>query len=1019
MSNGEQSENVFVSQSTATVPDIVRLAWAKFDQVSGGWLPLFQHLEDTAAVADLLFPVLLSPSQRSVLADTFGEEELARRVAVWLGAVHDVGKASVTFAMQVPSLYQQMLRGVYVCTSAAFKRSEVNIPHATLGQLILRDFFADTQKACGGGDAIASSYLRLAGVVGAHHGRFGGADPAELKPRLRVVEGESGGEWAKTRQYLLKRASLLAGLDESKWAAISEVVLNDAALTLLNGFLIVCDWVASDERMFPYERKQGQTSTFLATEAVERLGFFRSWNPVQIADPYELFVARFGISSPRPMQVDAVKAAQQTNEPCLLLVEAPTGEGKTEAALAAAEQLAAKHGQNGIFVALPTRATANAMFSRVLGWLRNESTQSRGTHGSECAIDAMVPEGAQAVVALLHGKAKFNADYRSFLDRLSPHGVRDTDDSAQHESVTANEWCQGAKKAGFSDVVVGTIDQLLFASLKAKHHALRHLAYSSKVVVIDEVHAADTYMQSYLCRTLEWLGAYGVPVIALSATLPTALRDKLSSAYQAGAKLRKQFAEQPKPSAGRSWDFGRPIKRDIPDSEPQEEIASYPLIKAVASDEVRSYTPSPSGREQHALVGAIGEDNIIPAALWAARRGGCVAVVRNTVKQAQDTFLAIKGKLGEKDSVELMLLHSRFTVDDREAREKAMLAALGPNGSRPRGMIVVATQVIEASLDIDFDFMISDIAPIDSLLQRMGRLHRHKRDARPVCMERPQLLISGAESPLPLFAKSAELAGLPAAGLPPISEGGRQLDKVFRSSCNVYGEALLLRTIMGLREHFDVNSWSEGSGLYPGFPLFSERSGMRVEGAYEVVSPGDVSSLVQSCYSNSVEFLEIWADRFLLAEKERLSNEQQQQQRSTTFLLASPQKHGRFQEWNTAGAAEANDEVGLAQVRDAAGALEVILLRNTEIGSLCQREEAFRIAGGTLTVPGWIAPGQDIAALVSEIKTSQPHIAGWDESPYLGNSVPLVIPVSGCVELCGFDVSYSQELGMVIERRMK
>ncbi len=199
----------------------------------------------------------------------------------------------------------------------------------------------------------------------------------------------------------------------------------------------------------------------------------------------------------------------------MMIIEAPMGEGKTEAALAVTEIFAARSGAGGCFIALPTMATGNAMFPRMLHWLKRLPNKA-GTHS----------------VFLAHSKAALNEEYTTLarqdngritdVDRDGTEGEWQprSDERVAPAQLVAHHWLRGRKKGMLSSFVTGTIDQLLFTGLKSRHLALRHLAMAGKVVVVDEAHAYDTYMNSYLDRVLSWLGAYGVPVVVLSATLP-------------------------------------------------------------------------------------------------------------------------------------------------------------------------------------------------------------------------------------------------------------------------------------------------------------------------------------------------------------------------------------------------------------------------------------------------------------------------------------------------------------------
>ena len=384
----------------------------------------------------------------------------------------------------------------------------------------------------------------------------------------------------------------------------------------------------------------------------------------------------------------------------MLIVEAPMGEGKTEAALLAVEALAARSGADGCFVALPTRATTDAMFGRVLGWMR-----------------AIPDLAAGSSVLLAHGTASLNDEYRGLMRRGRVSDVGECGD----EVGIAHHWLRGRKKGPLAQFVIGTVDQVLVAGLKSRHLMLRHLALAGKVVVIDEVHAYDVYMSRYLDRVLHWLGAYGTPVVLLSATLPARRRAELLRAYESGR------------------------------SEPQAPVGetdAYPVVSATGLAPravAASGSPRPVVLEQLTEDPDLDDLDALVAALRAGLAGGgCAVVIRNTVRRVQSTADRLVAEFGDEH---VTVTHSRFLACDRARLDSDLLRRFGPPGHgtrRPELHIVVASQVVEQSLDVDFDLMITDLAPVDLVLQRMGRLHRHTRP-RPPGLERPRCVLTGVE----------------------------------------------------------------------------------------------------------------------------------------------------------------------------------------------------------------------------------------------------------------------------------
>ena len=258
---------------------------------------------------------------------------------------------------------------------------------------------------------------------------------------------------------------------------------------------------------------------------------------------------------------------------------------------------------------------------------------------------------------------------------------------------------------------------MLLAALKSRHVLVRHLGLMGKVVVIDEVHAADEYMETYLEAALTWLGMYGIPVVLLSATLPPARRRALLDAYRRGRGSSGEGAEL------------------------VEGVIGYPVIS----------TLSAAGVHVHEITGeAEVAKRIIPTSLGSPDEiaelldcelvdGGCAVVIRNTVREAQETYDAVKAVFGREQTT---LLHSRFLAAERTSRDRRMLELFGKGATRrPQRHVVVATQVIEQSLDVDFDLMLTDPAPMDLILQRIGRLHRHERADRPVGLREARCLV--------------------------------------------------------------------------------------------------------------------------------------------------------------------------------------------------------------------------------------------------------------------------------------
>lgn len=392
----------------------------------------------------------------------------------------------------------------------------------------------------------------------------------------------------------------------------------------------------------------------------------------------------------RPLQ-QAGDELRSVKGPALLLVEAPMGEGKTELAFLAHLHLQAANGHRGMYVALPTQATGNALFKRALTFL-----EAFGVDASDAQ--------------LVHGGAWMNEDVQHLRDvRLK--GINQD----KGESLDAATWFSKRRRPLLSPYGVGTVDQSLFSVLNVKHHFVRLWGLSNRVVILDEVHAYDTYTSDLIVTLLQWLKALGSSVVLMSATLPKARQRELLAAW--------------------GVDAGR-----VPEQ-------SYPRLLLA---------------DERGVLGAEFEARVLPqvhlerlgfdleamadqvATLLEA--GGCGAVIVNTVDRAQMLYRLLKERL--TDDVPLLLFHARYPMDERSVRERQVLAQFGPQGERPQRALMIATQVAEQSLDLDFDFMLSDLAPVDLLLQRAGRLHRHVRK-RPDAHQQARLWVAGLQPEFP------------------------------------------------------------------------------------------------------------------------------------------------------------------------------------------------------------------------------------------------------------------------------
>ncbi|MFJ2766087.1 CRISPR-associated helicase/endonuclease Cas3 [Streptomyces prasinus] len=426
------------------------------------------------------------------------------------------------------------------------------------------------------------------------------------------------------------------------------------------------------------------------------------------------FAEAYGIQGePNPLQRSVMEelrgAVGEGRRGGILLVTAAPGDGKSEAALEAERVLSEVFGTQGYAFLLPTMATSDQMHGRVAKALLRQSGEGAG-------------------LTLVHSMAWLNSAYAD--EDLAVQGVLTCDEVGEgsgraEADMRPQRWLRGSKRPLLAQFAVGTIDQALMAVLPVRHNALRLLALSGKAFIVDEAHAYDPYMQVLLGRLLNWLGAYGVPVVLLSATLPASVSDRLVKEYLQGAGHKtRALSRRTFPAPYPGWlyvdgDSGRAAQ--ISPARGQEQARA----RAMELDVVVEPVVHGSGGGARARLAVI-ERLLTPVG---EEEGGTALVVCNTVGDAQETYLRLCERFDERSHEQggsVQLLHARFPGDVREARTREVTEGLGRTGPRPLRWIVVATQVVEQSLDLDADIVISDLAPLVLLLQRAGRCWQHE-----------------------------------------------------------------------------------------------------------------------------------------------------------------------------------------------------------------------------------------------------------------------------------------------------
>lgn len=609
-------------------------------------------------------------------ADSLGiaRAEAPRLIGALVG-LHDFGKGIADFQRKWPS-------GQVADEAAGLvfrPNSSSEIRHDLASTAILRCDLALRVPAPLWLDAVSAA-------IGAHHGYFPRmAAIRQAKPRL-----EDDG-WRTARQQLLDAYWRALGLPAAGVATTaSELTLPIAAW--LAGLTSVSDWVGSNQAWFPPgERHVTIAGHFriaqgLAVKALDEIGWPQFRPLISGEETLDNIMGRVlgqrpGTVAARPLQSIADELLASSDGPCFMIVEAPMGEGKTEVAFLSHLRLQAANQHRGLYLALPTQATGSALFDRALAFLQQFSADTR--------LDIQLAHGGAALsdrIAHLRGIANSSA-----------------------ESVRSSAWFSQRKRPLLSPYGAGTIDQALLATLNVKHHFVRIWGLANRVVVLDEVHAYDTYTSGLIEALLRWLKAMRCSVILMSATLPARRRASLMQA----------------------WGIS-----EIPD-------VAYPRVLLATGGQVLG-RHAPSRKLPTVAVSGMAEDlqAVVDAARSAVKQGGCGAVIVNTVKRAQQLYRLLQAEVSPDCS--LILFHARFPADERLEREKTVLGCFGRDAgaSRPARALLIATQVVEQSLDLDFDFMLSDLAPVDLLLQRVGRLHRHAR-SRPAAHAQARFTVSG------------------------------------------------------------------------------------------------------------------------------------------------------------------------------------------------------------------------------------------------------------------------------------
>lgn len=663
--------------------------WGKAEKEGPGYHLLVYHCLDIAAVGQILFknnPRLL----RKFSSLTGLDEQTCEYWFLLFLALHDIGKFSITFQGLREDLLEHLQQ---IKTTKPY-----TIRHDSLGHLIWNDA---GWKTCLSGEM--EDYVEywqeifrcFSNAFTGHHGvppRLKGNN--EMRLRLSSFFERNNIEAAEN---FIRDISALFGKHQGDISPQVLYELTPYVTWLLSGFVVLCDWIGSNKSWFrlgnqpmsleEYWRKHAIPQ---AVHAVREAGIGTPWD----VDASMFFDSVFpAIDKPTPLQRHASECPLPSS-PQLFILEDITGSGKTEAALFLARRMMAQGLGSGIYLALPTMATSNAMFKRLA---ENPSQNETPVYLR------LFNNTANPSIVLAHGARHLS---KTFMDAIAQSTAEKNEEGRHEETATAQcaAWlADNRKKALLADVGVGTLDQALLAVLPARFQSLRLFGLAGHILIVDEVHAYDPYMNKLLQNLLTFHAALGGSAILLSATLPRHTRQEMLKSFCKGLGMTCPAVRSD------HYPLATRISHEVFDEKP---------LEAMPERKTSVHIELVSDRKEI-------ERRIVEV----SQSGRCVCWIRNTVHDALAGHESLK-KVVPPDK--LMLFHARFAMGDRLNIEDAVINTFGKKSveAERRGMVLVATQVVEQSLDLDFDLLVSDLAPMDLIIQRAGRLHRHLRDER-------------------------------------------------------------------------------------------------------------------------------------------------------------------------------------------------------------------------------------------------------------------------------------------------
>ena len=667
--------------------------WGKADEKYIGepkWHPLAYHCLDVAAVS-LCWWDASTAIRRTFLASFNYPASLQIQLRSWVAffvALHDIGKFDIRFQLKAPGALASAWRPLTKEDHGLPKMDINGFDHGWAGiGWVNREY----RQWVNSDDPEREKWEQwnpwLAAVTG-HHGDFPETSMAGLIPdtdeEIIAHDHKARNEFVNALASVFLEPAGLSLQDDLP-------VCSSSAKFWLAGFCTACDWIGSNTDVFGYRCLDSEIADYLeiCLKKITKKNVLEAFGLLAKPTRYKGVRALLKVEEvPRSIQVEVDNLPVA---PGLTLMEAPTGSGKTEAALAYAWRLLDHGIADSIVFALPTQATANAMLQRA----------------EELAEQVF----EKANVVLAHGKRSFSNEFKNLIAQ----GQRKTAQGEIEATVQCAGWLANSRKRVFlGQIGVCTVDQALLSVLPIRHNFVRGFGLNKSVLIIDEIHAYDAYMHGLLGEVLRRQRDTGGSAILLSATLPESARTRL---FEAWGVIGKD--DPPYPAIWHGTQGSADLRTVPANQQPSRREVQIECLK---------------------LPGAFPDDSILDRIISAAEAGALIAVVMNLVDDAQ----RLARLLRNKTALDVDVFHARYRFMDRQRKEKAVLENYGRDAPRNGGRILVATQVVEQSLDLDFDCMFTQICPVDLLFQRLGRLHRHERP-RPLRFEVPRCMVMSVD----------------------------------------------------------------------------------------------------------------------------------------------------------------------------------------------------------------------------------------------------------------------------------